>query len=60
MPIACDLFEGNTNGCETLLPVLKKEEGERPGRVVVVADDACVARLTLNGVCGEVMGRNDV
>jgi hypothetical protein len=28
--------------------------------VVVVADDACVARLTLNGVCGEVMGRNDV
>jgi hypothetical protein len=25
VPIACDLFEGNTNGCETLLPVLKKK-----------------------------------
>ena len=38
IPIACDLFRGNTNDCETLLPVLKGRRGRGKGRVVVVAD----------------------
>ena len=38
VPIAYDLFEGNTNDCETLLPVLKKRKERGLGRVVVVAD----------------------
>lgn len=53
IPIAFDLFEGNVNDCETLLPVLKRGERRGPGRVVVVADKGmncsdniagCVAR----------------
>lgn len=38
IPIAFDLFEGNTNDCETLLPVLKRRRERGLGRVVVVAD----------------------
>ena len=38
IPIAYDLFEGNTNDCETLLPVLKRRRERGLGRVVVVAD----------------------
>lgn len=38
IPIAFDLFEGNTNDCETLLPVLRRRKERGLGRVVVVAD----------------------
>lgn len=38
IPIAYDLFEGNVNDCETLLPVLKRKAERGLGRVVVVAD----------------------
>ena len=38
IPIAYDLFEGNVNDCETLLPVLKRRRERGLGRVVVVAD----------------------
>ncbi len=38
IPIAYDLFEGNVNDCETLLPVLKRRGERGLGRVVVVAD----------------------
>ena len=38
IPIAYDLFAGNTNDCETLLPVLKRRRERGLGRVVVVAD----------------------
>ena len=38
IPIAYDLFEGNANDCETLLPVLKRRRERGQGRVVVVAD----------------------
>ena len=38
IPIGYDLFAGNTNDCETLLPVLKRRKERGLGRVVVVAD----------------------
>ncbi|MBR3315344.1 MAG: IS1634 family transposase [Atopobiaceae bacterium] len=38
IPIAFDLFEGDVNDCETLLPVLRRGERRGLGRVVVVAD----------------------
>ena len=38
IPIAYDLFRGNTNDCETLLPVLRRRRERGQGRVVVVAD----------------------
>jgi hypothetical protein len=38
VPIAFDLFEGNVNDCETLLPVLGRKRERGLGRVVVVAD----------------------
>lgn len=38
IPIAFDLFEGNVNDCETLLPVLRRKKERGLGRVVVVAD----------------------
>jgi len=53
IPISYDLFPGNTNDCETLLPVLKGRRERGLGRVVVVADKGmncsdniagCVAR----------------
>ena len=53
IPISFDLFPGNTNDCETLLPVLKGRRERGLGRVVVVADKGmncsdniagCVAR----------------
>ena len=53
IPISFELFPGNTNDCETLLPVLKGRRERGLGRVVVVADKGmncsdniagCVAR----------------
>ena len=53
VPVSFELFDGNVNDCETLLPVLKGGRGRGPGRVVVVADKGmncsdniagCVAR----------------
>jgi hypothetical protein len=39
VPISYDLFPGNTNDCETLLPVLSKVKSDyRVGRLIVVAD----------------------
>lgn len=39
IPLNFDIFPGNTQDCETLLPVLKKSKGEMGlGHVVVVAD----------------------
>ena len=38
IPVGYDLVAGNTNDCETLLPVLKRRKERGLGRVVVVAD----------------------
>ena len=39
VPISYDLFPGNTNDCETLLPVLSKVKNDYAvGRMIVVAD----------------------
>jgi transposase len=39
IPISYDLFPGNTNDCETLLPVLDKVKKDfEVGRIIVVAD----------------------
>ncbi len=39
VPISYDLFPGNTNDCETLLPVLSKVKSDYAvGRIIVVAD----------------------
>ena len=39
IPMAYDVFPGNTNDCLTMLPVMKKVKAERGvGRMVVVAD----------------------
>ncbi len=38
VPISFELFPGNTNDCQTLLPVLKGRRERKLGRVVVVAD----------------------
>ena len=39
LPVTYDLFSGNTNDCETLMPVLKKLRGQyQVGRFIVVAD----------------------
>lgn len=39
IPICYDLFPGNTNDCETLLPVLSRVKGDYAvGRLIIVAD----------------------
>ncbi|MDO4539046.1 MAG: IS1634 family transposase [Coriobacteriales bacterium] len=38
IPISFELFDGNTNDCETMLPVLRGRRARGFGRVVVVAD----------------------
>ena len=39
IPICYDLFPGNTNDCETLLPILSKVKSDYAiGRIIVVAD----------------------
>ena len=50
VPIAYDLFEGNTNDCETLLPVLKRRRERGLGRVVVVADKGMNCSDNIAGV----------
>lgn len=50
IPIAYDLFEGNANDCETLLPVLKRRRERGLGRVVVVADKGMNCSDNIAGV----------
>ncbi|MDO4539178.1 MAG: IS1634 family transposase [Coriobacteriales bacterium] len=50
IPIAYDLFEGNVNDCETLLPVLKRRRERGLGRVVVVADKGMNCSDNMAGV----------
>jgi len=50
IPIAYDLFEGNVNDCETLLPVLRRRRERGLGRVVVVADKGMNCSDNIAGV----------
>ena len=39
IPVLYDLFPGNTNDCETLMPVLDRVKREyQVGRTIIVAD----------------------
>ncbi|MBR3224531.1 MAG: hypothetical protein IKF78_04330 [Atopobiaceae bacterium] len=50
IPIAFDLFEGNTNDCETLLPILKGRRERGLGCVVVVADKGMSCSDSIAGI----------
>jgi hypothetical protein len=50
VPISFDLFPGNTNDCQTMLPVLEGRRERGPGRVVVVADKGMNSSANIAGV----------
>ena len=50
IPIAYDLFQGNVNDCETLLPVPGRRRERGLGRVVVVADSGMNCSGNIAGI----------
>lgn len=53
MPISFDLFPGNTNDCQTMLPVLEGRRERGMGRVVVVADRGMNSSANMAGVVAQ-------
>lgn len=53
VPISFDLFPGNTNDCQTMLPVLEGRRERGMGRVVVVADRGMNSSANMAGVVAQ-------